>query len=102
MDNVNLHPHQLRELLERHDIEILDMRGQAGYVAGRTQAAKPASDGNVGRLLQDTNPGQTILIYCYHGNSSLELANFFAGLGFREVFNLNRGWQAWETCLQAS
>lgn len=102
MGHVNLHPYQLRELLERHDIEILDVQDQGSSASGSIQGDKPASDGNGGRLLQDMNREKTILIYCYHDKSSLELANFLAGLGVRAVSILSRGPQTWETCLQAS
>jgi hypothetical protein len=102
MEQVSLHPYQLRELLKRHDIEILDMRAQHVSASGGIQDTKPASEGNGGHLLQDMNRERTILIHYYHDKNNLELANFLADLGFRVVSSFNRGGQTWETCLQAS
>jgi ankyrin repeat protein len=37
-----------------------------------------------------------VLVYCYHGNSSRDICQFIAGFGFKRVYNLVGGWQAWE------
>ncbi len=96
MGYVNLPPAQVPELLERRDLEILDMRDQRSFDAGHIQRAKPADDNNVGRLMRNRQRDMPILVYCYRGNSSRELAGFFSGLGYRDVFNLDGGWRAWE------
>lgn len=98
---VNIEPHQLPDLVEHREVEILDTRDLHSFAAGHLAGAKPASEENVRRLMRTRNRDRAILIYCYHGNSSQDLAEFFSGLGFREVFNLNGGWEAWMRFQQA-
>ena len=37
----------------------------------------------------------TILIYCYHGNSSKSAANFFVQHGFEKVLSMDEGYVGW-------
>jgi rhodanese-related sulfurtransferase len=34
-------------------------------------------------------------VYCYHGNSSRDMADMIARLGFSNVSHLIGGWDAW-------
>ncbi len=43
--------------------------------------------------LQDKT--QTILTYCHHGMRSMRAAEFLAALGYKDVFSLHGGIEAW-------
>ncbi len=50
---------------------------------------------NQDELLLRTSRRQPIMIYCYHGNASQELAQMFADFGFTDVCDLVGGHAAW-------
>lgn len=95
MSYQNLLAHEVPEFLQRSDVAVLDMRDGHSFGMGHLQGAQPANDTAVGRLIRERRFDRPILIYCYHGNSSRDLAQFIAGMGFANVFNLDGGWQAW-------
>jgi len=36
------------------------------------------------------------VVVCYHGNSSQQAAQFFAGEGFNDVYSMDGGFEAWK------
>ena len=38
----------------------------------------------------------SLLIYCYHGHTSQHLAEFFSDFGFKDVYSLEGGYEAWK------
>jgi len=79
-----------------HDPLILDMRDPASRARGTIAGAEVITDELIAALRRSRAFERPILIYCYHGISSHDMAAFFAGLGFRQVYNLTGGWAAWE------
>ncbi|MDA1135366.1 MAG: rhodanese-like domain-containing protein [Proteobacteria bacterium] len=45
--------------------------------------------------MKEKNKDETLLIYCYHGNSSKSAANFFAEKGFINAFSMDEGYSGW-------
>lgn len=94
MGYVNLEPEQIHTLLKRTDVEILDLRDRYSFELGHIQGATPANDDNLRRLLKESPKDKSILIYCYHGDNSLDMAMHFFEQGYQQVFNINGGWKA--------
>ena len=46
-------------------------------------------------FLKEKDKNDTILIYCYHCNSSQLAANFFSQHGFKNVFSMDEGYEGW-------
>lgn len=36
------------------------------------------------------------MVYCAHGNSSRDICHLLSSMGFKEVYNLEGGWLAWQ------
>lgn len=93
----DIRPEELDGWIAKHtsaneEVVILDMRDQTTMRAGHLENALPANDVEVELLLK--NRDQPVLIYCYHGHSSRELATFLVRIGMRKVYNLEGGWHA--------
>jgi len=69
---------------------ILDMRDPLAYEKGHIEGAVPADEAHIRKLL--TQKEQPVLICCYHGHSSRELASFLCQMGLKHVYNLEGGW----------
>jgi len=86
---------QVAEFLTRPNAVVLDIRDEHSFKQGHIEGAQPAGDAVMGRLLRSKQRDIPMLVYCYHGHSSRDMANFLCGLGFHYVYNLEGGWQAW-------
>lgn len=93
---------QVREFLTRPNAVVLDIRDAHSFNQNRIDGAQPASDAVMSKLLRNKQRDIPILVYCYHGHSSRDMASFLCGLGFNNVYNLEGGWQAWLTHMESS
>lgn len=83
-------------LLAQQTAIVLDMRDQASFARGHIEGAQMVSDELLRQLRKQKEFERPVLLYCYHGISSRDMATFLAAIGFTQVFNLEGGWQAWE------
>ncbi|HEY7716102.1 MAG TPA: thiosulfate sulfurtransferase GlpE [Candidatus Binatia bacterium] len=74
---------------------FVDIRDPASYRAARIPGAIHLHDGNVQQFLKNTRREQAVVVYCYHGNSSLGATAFLIENGFTNVASMNGGFEAW-------
>ena len=96
MSYQDIHPSEVQELRDADDLLIFDIRDPASFARGHLENAQPVSDAALQKLIKSRQRERPVLFYCYHGNSSRDVCQFIAGFGFRRVYNLVGGWQAWE------
>lgn len=78
----------------QEEVRVLDCRDPRSYEQGHMPGAQLISDAVIQRLARSSKQ-LPVLVYCYHGVSSRDLAEFLVKYGFTKVFNLEGGWQAW-------
>ncbi len=88
--------HDTKTKLEDGDINIVDIRDPASFAIGRIEDAVHLSDSNVQEFIEKTNKELPLIIYCYHGNSSQGAAAYFQEQGFKEVYSMAGGFEAWK------
>lgn len=74
---------------------ILDVRDARAFGRARIDGAVNLNNDSVEALLADTPRSQALLVYCYHGNSSLNAARFLVEQGFENVMSIEGGFEAW-------
>lgn len=94
--------HEIPSALQEKEFVILDMRDKTSFEREHIDGAELVDDSIISQLIREKKKDKPILIYCYHGNSSRDLASFFSGIGFSHVFNLEGGWQAWNNFITTS
>jgi len=82
-------------LFSRGDLVVLDARDAGSFEQSHIDGAQPVSSANLAAVINTTAKSRPILIYCYHGNASQEIAETFSDFGFSEVYSLDGGYQAW-------
>jgi rhodanese-related sulfurtransferase/rubrerythrin len=94
-----LFPDEAREFMAEHkegSYTLLDVRQpfeyQEAHLPGATLISLPTLPDLVGSL----DPGKPTLVYCRSGARSRTAGQFLTHQGFRRVFNLTGGIQAWE------
>jgi monothiol glutaredoxin len=102
MDNPNrppevsqLTPSELKTKLAAGEIaELIDVRSQGEHDIAHIEGAKLLDEDTMQRLTQiDVNT--PLAFYCHHGHRSLAAAEHFRDRGFRKVYNLAGGIDAW-------
>jgi len=91
-----IQPFQAQDLLAHPDIHVIDVRDRNSFDQGRIGAAQHAGMPEVERMVFRVPKDKPVLIYCYHGNASQTYAQMFADFGFREVYSLDGGYEAWQ------
>jgi len=88
---------ELDSILELDNAVLLDTRDKHSYEHAHIPGAQLADDHTVRRLIRERQPDRHIVVYCYHGNSSRDFCGLLTGFGFTRLYNLEGGWQAWQT-----
>lgn len=86
--------HEVQEFLLQEDIVVLDHRDTQSYQKAHLSGAMQVSDPLIMKLIK-MNKDSQILVYCYRGNSSKDLATLLINLGLKNVYNLEGGWLEW-------
>ena len=95
-----LHAHEILDFLQRHPaVTLLDARDAQRFEDGHLAGAALLDGRNHERILLSAPKDRPVLIYCYHGNSSQTYAQMFADFGFKSVYDLVGGYEAWERFL---
>ena len=74
---------------------FVDIRDPASYRAAHIPRAVHLHDGNVQQFIQTAHKDRDLVVYCYHGNSSLGAVAYFLENGFNKVASMSGGFEAW-------
>lgn len=86
---------EARQMLQRGYLLTLDTRDTRSFLQGHLPNALHLDTCHLRSLLKHTARDIPILIYCYHGISSREMAQLFADFGFSRCYSLEGGYAAW-------
>ncbi len=86
-----------KELMKQPDVVILDVRTPQEVAQGAVQAAVNINlyDPDFDAKLEQLDKDKTYLVYCRSGRRSVTAANKMLEKGFRKVYNLVGGYNAW-------
>jgi thiosulfate sulfurtransferase len=85
---------QARELLAA-GCAFVDVRDTMSYESAHIPGALHLTDANVGAFTAASDKAKPIVIYCYHGHSSLGGAAYLMEQGFERVYSLAGGFESW-------
>lgn len=73
----------------------MDIRDPQSFEIAHIDGAVHLTNDNLQQVVTETDTAQPIIIYCYHGISSQNAAQYFVGQGFEEVYSMDGGFEAW-------
>lgn len=82
-------------MIQDADVLLLDMRDYKAWLAGHHPRAIHLNDQNLRALLKHTCRSVPVIIYCYHGHRSQQMAQLFSDFGFTSCYSLDGGFEAW-------
>ncbi len=86
---------QARELFET-GATFVDVRDPASFEAAHVPGAHHLSDANIEKFVSQQEKAKTVVVYCYHGNTSLGGAAYLMDQGFQKVYSLAGGFELWK------
>jgi rhodanese-related sulfurtransferase len=90
-DNIISHRHTLIDVREKWELDICKIEGAVNM---------PMS--SIMETFSELDPESSYSLYCHHGMRSMQVANFLLSNGFKSLFNLQGGIDAWSREIDAS
>jgi len=87
--------HDAKQKLDQKKSLFVDIRDPASYSQAHIPGAIHLHDSNVQEFVQNTDKETAIVVYCYHGNSSLGATAFLIENGFKNVASMSGGFEGW-------
>jgi thiosulfate sulfurtransferase len=95
MSYQELRVNQLESFLQQEGAVVIDIRDIHSFKADHIKGAMHIDGPTMGNLIRQRKNNPPVLVYCYHGNFSHDIASMIVGFGFNNVSHLVGGWQAW-------
>ena len=86
---------KVQEMQEEDAVNVVDIRDSGSYSTGHIPNAVSLNDGNVKEYIETTDKEKPLVVCCYHGNSSRSAAEYLSQNGFKEVYSMTGGFDAW-------
>lgn len=80
----------------------LDVRDAGAYGAAHVEGARNLTFSGLSEIIGSVPKATPLVIYCYHGHASQEYAQTLSDFGYKEVYSLDGGYEAWKSWEQAS
>lgn len=87
--------HEAKQKLDEKSSLFVDIRDPGSYHQAHIPGAIHLNDANIQEFLQTTAKDQDVIVYCYHGNSSVGATGYFLENGFTNVASMMGGFEAW-------
>ena len=84
---------EAKSLMEDEGLLLFDVRDKNSFDQSHMKNAINLNNQNIDDIVKKTEYKKSILIYCYKGISSQNVAQHFCNLGFENVYSLNGGYE---------
>lgn len=88
-------PRQVAQLLERDEIQLVDVRQRHEYEAGRIASARFIELMELASRAEEIDPARPVVFYCRSGSRSAMATQAFRRAGF-DAYNMSGGLLEWQ------
>ena len=93
--NIHVSPPELEELLKKEDVKLLDVRTPDEHGLAHIEGDHLMTQESVHEIMEQWPKDSRIVLYCHHGQRSLDAASYLIGHGFTNVRSLRGGIDGW-------
>lgn len=86
---------EARALQEAGECLFVDIRDAESHREARIAGAVLLGDANFQEFLKETPRDRALVVYCYHGNSSMAATQVLMDKGFADVVSMAGGFEEW-------
>ena len=83
------------KLSEGNGVAFLDVREPREIESGKIEGAVEVDQAKAQEIIKDWPRDREIIVYCQHGQRSIQAAQFFQNHGFENIKSLSGGYAAW-------
>lgn len=83
------------QMISNNQVVIADIRDEQSFSAAHVENAFHLTNGTLNTFAQNNDYEQTVLVFCYHGNSSQGAAQYLVEQGFEDVYSVDGGFEMW-------
>lgn len=91
----HISPAELKDMMAREAVTVIDIRDPGSYKDGHIEGALHVDDGNVEDFVAGADKSKPLVVCCYHGNSSQGAAQYMVEHGFSRAYSLDGGYATW-------
>ena len=85
---------EAKSLIKDEGLLLFDIRDKNSFDQSHIKNAINLNNHNIDDIVKKTEHKKSILIYCYKGMSSQNVAQHFCNLGFENVYSLDGGYES--------
>ena len=85
----------VQEMVEEESVTVVDIRDAEAYSYGHIPNAVSLNGSNVQEFIEKADKEKPLVVCCYHGISSRGAAEHLSQNGFKEVYSMTGGFEAW-------
>ncbi|MCZ7582420.1 MAG: thiosulfate sulfurtransferase GlpE [Deltaproteobacteria bacterium] len=86
---------EAKKRLDEGNATFVDVRDPLAFRNAHIPGAAHVGDHNVEEFVDGADKNRCLLVYCYHGFVSQGGAAYFLDQGFKEVYSIIGGFEAW-------
>jgi len=86
-----------REYLCRDGVKLVDIRDEHSYETDHVEGSFHLTNETIAEFMEDVPFTDTVLVLCYHGNSSKGVAQYLCEQGYMDVYSVDGGFASWHT-----
>ena len=90
-----LSPAEADALIQTEAAYVIDIRDSSSFSEAHISGAIQLDKTSIEPFLENTEKESALVIYCYHGISSRGAAEYLSQNGFKEVYSMTGGFDAW-------
>jgi thiosulfate sulfurtransferase len=94
-DVIEIEVDEARRRLESGEALFVDVRDTGSYEAAHIPGARHLNDLTIEAFIAQADKQKPIVVYCYHGHTSLGGAAYLMENGFTDVVSLKGGFELW-------
>ncbi|WP_027966208.1 thiosulfate sulfurtransferase GlpE [Halomonas halocynthiae] len=85
-----------RWLKDATPVTLVDIRDPSSFAIGHIPTSQHLDNQSVSALMHDAPAEQPVVVVCYHGHSSMQVASWLVAQGFDDVYSLDGGYSEWQ------
>ena len=98
----DLSPQEFHSNLSKEENTLIDVREEWELDICKIEGAVNMPMSSIMQTFSDLDPESSYSLYCHHGMRSMQVANFLLSKGFKSLFNLRGGIDAWSNEVDGS
>ncbi|PKF61264.1 thiosulfate sulfurtransferase GlpE [Psychromonas sp. psych-6C06] len=84
-----------KERLTQEHVKMVDIRDEHSFDTANVAGSFHLTNESISQFIKETPFTETVLVLCYHGNSSKGVAQYLCDQGYQDVYSVDGGFESW-------